>query len=120
MEEARAQDRTQPATPFALTAALQALSAPSGARLPQRWDTPALSQPQRTALRRCLSAPVAWPRVAPAQAPVRLVWRGGEPPPLLVPVTVKRRAALPKTAEMAQLLCDLLAAGQSDAAIATP
>jgi hypothetical protein len=77
-----------------------------------------LSQQQRKALLRCLLDKVALHRVAQSQAQVRIVWRGGETTTLLVPVTVKSIAALPRAAEMEPLIHDLFAAGHSDAAIA--
>ena len=117
-EEARAQDRAEPVGPFALTAELQAVFTNIGARLPQLWDPPALSPPQRKALLCCLIDKIAVHRVARAQAQVRIVWRGGETTTLLVPVPVKSLAALPRGAEMAQLICALFAEGQSDAAMA--
>ena len=117
-EEAMAQDRAEPVVPFTLTAELQAIFANIGARLPQLWGTPALSQPQRKALLRCLIDKGALHRVARAQAQVRIIWRGGETTTLLVPVPVKSLAALPRAAEMEQLICTLFAEGQRDAAIA--
>jgi hypothetical protein len=117
-EAAVAQDRAQPVVPFTLTAELQAMFANIGARLPQLWGTPVLSQQQRKALLRCLIDKVALHRVAPAQAQVRIVWRGGETTTLRVPVKVKSLAALPRAAEMEQLICALFAEGQSDEAIA--
>lgn len=117
-EEAMAQARTQPAVPFALTAELQAAFANIGARLPQLWDTPVLSQPQRKALLRCLIDKVVLHRVARSQAQARIVWRGSETTTLVVPVPVKSLAALPQVAEMEHLICTLCAEGHSDAEIA--
>ena len=117
-EEAATQARAEPVVPFGLTAELQAAFSHIGARLPQLWGTPMLSQPQRKALLRCLIDKVVLQRVAPAQAQVRIVWRGGETTTLLVPVPVKRLAALPRIAEMEQLICELFAEGQRDEAIA--
>jgi DNA invertase Pin-like site-specific DNA recombinase len=117
-EAAAAQERAQPVIPCALTAELQMMFANIGEQLPQFWDTQVLSQPQRKALLRCLIDKVVLQRVAPAQAQVRIVWRGGETTTLLVPVPVKSLAALPRAAEMEQLICALFAEGQSDEAIA--
>jgi Recombinase zinc beta ribbon domain len=117
-EEATTQAQAEPVVPFVLTAELQAAFSHIGARLPQLWGTPVLSQPQREALLRCLIDKVILQRVAPAQAQVRIVWRGGETTTLLVPVPVKSLAALPRVTEMEQLICALFAEGQSDEAIA--
>ena len=113
-----AEDKPQPEGPFTLTAELQAAFANIGAKLPQLWSTPLLSQPQRKALLRCLIEKVALHRVARSQAHVRIVWRGDATTTLLVPVQVKSLAALPRTAEMEQLICDRFAQGHSDEAIA--
>ena len=117
-EEAMAQAKTPPAVPCALTAELQAAFANIGAQLPQLWDTPVLSQPQRKALLRCLIEKVVLHRVARSQAQVRIVWRGGETTILVVPVQVKSLAALPQAAEMEQLICTLFAEGHNDVEIA--
>jgi DNA invertase Pin-like site-specific DNA recombinase len=117
-EEAMAQAKTPPAVPGALTAELQAAFANIGAQLPQLWDTPVLSQPQRKALLRCLIEKVVLHRVARSQAHVRIVWRGGETTALVVQVQVKSLAALPQAAEMEQLICTLFAEGHNDVEIA--
>jgi DNA invertase Pin-like site-specific DNA recombinase len=117
-EEAVAEGQPRPEDPFTLTAELQAAFANVGAKLPQLWSTPLLSQPQRKALLRCLIEKVVLHRVARSQAQARIVWRGGATTTLLVSVKVKSLAALPRAAEMAQLICDLFAQGHSDAAIA--
>jgi DNA invertase Pin-like site-specific DNA recombinase len=117
-EATAAQAQTPTAVPFVLTAELQATFSHIGQRLPQLWGTPVLSQPQRKALLRCLIDKVALHRVARSQVQVRIVWRGGETTTLRVPVKVKSLAALPRAAEMEQLIHDLFAAGYSDEAIA--
>jgi hypothetical protein len=117
-EEAARQEQVEPGDPFVLTAELHAAFSHISTQLPQLWGTSVLSQPQRKALLRCLIDKVVLQRVAPAQAQVRIVWRGGETTTLLVPVQVKSLAALPRVAEMEQLICALFAEGQSDEAIA--
>src|SRR5215469_6439405 len=97
---------------------LRAASLPKFVKGITTWFAPALSQPQRKALLRCLIDKVALHRVARAQTQVRIIWRGGETTTLLVPVPVKSLAALPRAAEMEQLICTLFAEGQRDAAIA--
>jgi len=79
-EAAAAPERPQTARPVARTAARHAAGAPIGHRLPPLWGTPVRSQPPRHARRRGLLDPVAWPRVARSQAPVRRIGRGGTPP----------------------------------------
>jgi DNA invertase Pin-like site-specific DNA recombinase len=118
-EEAAAQQQAESVVPFVLTAELQTAFAHIGERLPQLWDTQVLSQQQRKALLRCLIDKVVLHRVAPSQAQVRIVWRGGETSTFLVPVKVKSIAALPQATEMEQLIRDLFAAGYSDEEIAT-
>jgi DNA invertase Pin-like site-specific DNA recombinase len=117
-EDAAAQDRAQTVIPFVLTAELKAAFSKIGERLPQLWGPQVLSQQQRKALLRCLIDKVALHRVARSQAEVRIVWRGGETTTLLVPVQVKSIAALPRAAEMEQLIRDFFAEGYSDEAIA--
>lgn len=117
-EDDTAKDRAQTVIPFVLTAELKAAFSKIGERLPQLWGTQVLSQPQRKALLRCLIDKVALHRVARSQAQVRIVWRGGETTTILVPVKVKRIAALPRAAEMERLIRDFFLEGHSDEAIA--
>ncbi len=115
-QDAPTRAQAEPGGPFVRTADLPAAVSPSGARLPQRWGTPGLSPPQRTARRRGLIDKVRLPRVAAAHAQVRSGWRGGGTPTRLVPLPGKGLAARPRGTEMAQLICARGAAGQSDAA----
>jgi hypothetical protein len=117
-EEAMAKAMTQAVVPFTLTADLRAAFSNIGERLPQIWDKPVLAQPQRKALLRCLIEKVILHRVGRSEAEVRIVWRGGETTTLKVPVKVKSLTALPRAAEMEQLIDELFAAGQSDEEIA--
>jgi hypothetical protein len=117
-EEAAQQESTHTLVPFALTAELKAVFSKIGERLPHIWEQPILSQPQRKALLRCLIDKVALHRVGRSHAQVRIVWRGGEATTLLVPVRVRRWAALPAAAEMERLIIDLFTHGYGDEEIA--
>jgi hypothetical protein len=117
-EEAAQQERLQTVVPFALTAELNAAFSTIGERLPPIWEPPILAQPQRKAWLRCLIDKVALHRVGRAHAQVRMVWRGGETTTRLVPVRVRRVAALPATAEMERLSIDLVTQGHGDEEIA--
>jgi DNA invertase Pin-like site-specific DNA recombinase len=110
-EEAAQPESTHTVVPFALTAELKAAFSKIGERLPHMWKQQILSQPQRKALLRCLIDKVALHRVGRSHAQVRIVWRGGETTTLLVPVRVRRWAALPAAAEMERLIIDLFTQG---------
>jgi DNA invertase Pin-like site-specific DNA recombinase len=117
-EEALPQAQPGSVVPFVLTAELKAVFSNIGAKLPQLWHKPVLSQQQRKALLRCLIDKVALHRLGRAQAQVRIIWRGGETTTLLVPVPVKSLGALPSAKEMEQRILDLSTQGHTDEAIA--
>lgn len=117
-EEVAAQERQRTVEPFALTAELRAAFTAIGQRLPQLWATTALSQPQRKALLRCLIEKVALHRLARDRVQARIIWRGGETTTLVIPVPVKRLAALSGAAEMERLILELAADGIADEQIA--
>jgi len=113
-EEVAPQERTPPRVPFALTAERKTACSKIGERLPHIWEPQILSPPQRKAWLRGLMDQVALPRVGRAHAHVRLVWRGGETTTRLVPVRVRRWAALPGAAEMERSSIDLFTHGYRD------
>jgi hypothetical protein len=117
VEREKAQ-KPEAVTSCTLTAELRTAFSWIGEKLPQIWSTEILSQPQRKTLLRCLIDKVVLHRLAPAQAHVRIVWRGGATTTLLVPVPVKNLAMLPLATEMEHLIVDLSTEGRTDEEIA--
>jgi DNA invertase Pin-like site-specific DNA recombinase len=115
--EAEPSGRTPSALPLAaLPAELQAAFQALGPKLPRLW--PHLTRDRQKALLRCLLDKVVVHRTARDTVQVRLVWRGGEPTTQSLPVPVGSLADLSKGKELEQLILELSARGQTDAAIA--
>ncbi|MCI0387343.1 MAG: hypothetical protein MOB07_01045 [Acidobacteria bacterium] len=117
-EEAAAQADRVVVVPFALTADLKAAFTSIGEKLPQIWEQDLLSREQKKALLRCLIDKIALHRIAPDRAQARIVWVGGETTTLLIPIQVKRFAALSGAQEMEQMILILAPDGISDEEIA--
>jgi hypothetical protein len=118
--EAVEAQRVQPTETVAgvLAPEVRAACLDMGRTLPDRWSTDGVSQPQRTALRRCLMDTVGVHRAPRDEVQTRLVWQGGATTPCAVPVTVGACADRQGAAAMAQQMLTLGAAGHTDDVLA--
>lgn len=89
-----------------------------GQHLPQIWEDPVLTQPQRKALRRCLIDKVVVQRSRRDEVTTRIVWRGGATTTSKVGVTVGALADLTQGAALEQAILELSRAGVADEVIA--
>ena len=117
-EQAYAPPKPNPLVPFALTAELKAAFTAIGQNLPQLWNQPILSQPQKKALLRCLINKIVLHRSARDRVQTRIVWKGGATTTLQIPIPVGSFAELSSAKEAEQLILDLSSQGQSDSEIA--
>jgi hypothetical protein len=117
-EAAYAQPQQTPVASLGLTAELRAAFSAIGQHLPQIWQTQALSQPQKKALRRCLSDKVVLHRATRDHVHTRIVWRGSETTTFEMPIPVGSFTELSSATEREQLILQLSSEGKSDHAIA--
>ncbi len=89
-----------------------------GQHLPQIWEDPVLTQPQRKALLRCLIDNVVVQRSRRDAVTTRIVWRGGATTTSKVGVTVGALADLTQGAALEQAILELSSAGVADEVIA--
>jgi len=121
LKQAEATSRQQqpsPVIPFVLTADLKAAFTAIGQKLPQLWQMPVLSQPQKKALLRCLIDTVVIHRATRDHVHTRIVWKGGETTTIQIPITVGSLAELSSAKEMEQHILKLSCEGTSDQEIA--
>jgi len=117
--EAAAQQRAQARTvPVPLSAELQEAFKAIGQKLPELWNTPVLSRPQKKALLRCLLEKVVIRRSERDRVSTRIVWQGGDTTTFEIPIRVGSLAELSSGRELEQRVLELHGAGKSDQEIA--
>lgn len=89
-----------------------------GQKLPEIWNTPALSTSSKKALLRCLIDKVVIHRSSRDQVHTRIVWKGGTTTTIQIPINVGSFAELSFAKEMEQLTLKLASQGFSDEKIA--
>lgn len=89
-----------------------------GRHLPAIWPSGVLTHAQKKAFLRCLIDKVVLHRVARDRVQARIVWRGGATTMRELPVPVGALADLTGAAEMARVILERSAAGDTDEAIA--
>jgi hypothetical protein len=117
-EEAAQQRAQARPVPVPLSAELQEAFAAIGQKLPELWNTPVLSRPQKKALLRCLLEKVVIRRIERDRVSTRIVWKGGDTTTFEIPIRVGSLAELSSGRELEQHVLELHGAGKSDQEIA--
>ncbi|MBA2636791.1 MAG: recombinase family protein [Solirubrobacterales bacterium] len=112
------QTREQQVVSAQLSDELKATFSAIGQHLPQIWQDPVLTQPQRKALLRCLVDKVVVHRSRRDTVTTRIVWRGGATTTHEIGVTVGALADLTRSADFEQATVELSLAGVADEEIA--
>ncbi len=116
-EESYEKRKEQPPLPQ-LPAQLEEAFRSIGQKIPQIWNTSAISTSQKKALLRCLIDKVVIHRCHRDQVKIRIVWRGGATTTMQVPINVGSFPELSCAKELEQLILQLGSEGLSDEQIA--